>query len=118
MIVVTLYHWDLPLDIEKKYGGWLGEKIPHLFAKYCERCFALFGDRVKMWITLNEPWCSAVMGYCTGDHAPGIDDAPGMFFFFSFSFSFFLFLFFFFSFSLFLFFSSLFRIEYAFSDFQ
>lgn len=76
--VATLYHWDLPLTVEDKLGGWSGDrKIVDLFTTYARDCFKHFGDRVKWWITLNEPWCSAVLGYEIGDHAPGITDSPG-----------------------------------------
>ncbi|CAK9069553.1 unnamed protein product [Durusdinium trenchii] len=68
---VTLYHWDLPEALHAK-GGWLSkEMIVKAFGDYARICFHHFGDRVKYWITLNEPWCSAVLGYNTGDHAPG-----------------------------------------------
>mmetsp|Transcript_24727 Transcript_24727/g.34019 ORF Transcript_24727/g.34019 Transcript_24727/m.34019 type:complete len:597 (+) Transcript_24727:44-1834(+) len=73
---ITLYHWDLPLPLEEE-GGWLSPNISDIFTEYAERVFAYFGDRVKKWITINEPWCVAVMGYCTGDHAPGHDSKPG-----------------------------------------
>lgn len=68
---VTLYHWDLPLALEKRYGGWLSPRIIADFTAYAECCFSRFGDRVKNWITLNEPWCAAILGYGFGPHAPG-----------------------------------------------
>jgi beta-glucosidase/6-phospho-beta-glucosidase/beta-galactosidase len=52
--VVTLYHWDLPQSLEEEYKGWLDSRIVNDFVAYAETCFALYGDRVKMWITLNE----------------------------------------------------------------
>ncbi|KAG6547986.1 hypothetical protein Mapa_010808 [Marchantia paleacea] len=52
---VTLYHWDLPQALIFKYGGWQNEQIIKDFAAYAETCFKLFGDRVKHWITVNEP---------------------------------------------------------------
>ncbi|CAN8070998.1 unnamed protein product [Agarophyton chilense] len=71
--VATLYHWDLPLPIQEKTGGWSGDgQISDLFADYARLCFQEFGDRVKLWITLNEPWCSAVLGHDIGEHAPGL----------------------------------------------
>ncbi|CAK4576247.1 unnamed protein product [Aphanomyces euteiches] len=70
--VVTLYHWDLPLALQTEHDGWLGGKIVvDAFAAYARLCFERFGDRVKNWITLNEPWCSAILGYGSGDMAPG-----------------------------------------------
>mmetsp|Transcript_19540 Transcript_19540/g.53509 ORF Transcript_19540/g.53509 Transcript_19540/m.53509 type:complete len:603 (-) Transcript_19540:11-1819(-) len=70
---VTLYHWDLPSALEADFGGWLGpkERITGAFGDYARTCFARFGDRVRHWITLNEPWCSAMLGYNTGQFAPG-----------------------------------------------
>ncbi|KAF1314628.1 Beta-galactosidase, partial [Globisporangium splendens] len=70
--LVTLYHWDLPLPLLVEYDGWLGGKyIQDAFAAYARVCFQRFGDRVKNWLTLNEPWCSAFLGYGAGVHAPG-----------------------------------------------
>ncbi|KAL8055343.1 hypothetical protein ABFX02_04G049600 [Erythranthe guttata] len=68
---VTLYHWDLPLNLLNSMGGWLNEQIVKYFAIYAETCFSNFGDRVKNWITINEPLQTAVKGYCTGVYAPG-----------------------------------------------
>jgi beta-glucosidase len=70
--IVTLYHWDLPLALATEYDGWLGgKKIQEAFVAYAKVCFERFGDRVKNWLTFNEPWCSAFLGYCIGIHAPG-----------------------------------------------
>ena len=60
---VTLYHWDLPLALQMEYDGWLGEQISDFFEEYAAVCFAKLGDRVKNWITLNEPWVVAILGY-------------------------------------------------------
>lgn len=68
---VTLYHWDLPLHLEKSIGGWLNKQIIEYFAIYSETCFSTFGDRVKNWMTLNEPLQTAVNGYVCGIFAPG-----------------------------------------------
>ncbi|XP_028248013.1 beta-glucosidase 40-like [Glycine soja] len=68
---VTLYHWDLPQALEDKYNGWLSSLIIKDFATYAEICFQKFGDRVKHWITFNEPHTFAMMGYDLGLEAPG-----------------------------------------------
>ncbi|KAE8023153.1 hypothetical protein FH972_008889 [Carpinus fangiana] len=68
---VTLYHWDLPQALEDKYNGWLNPQIINDFATYAETCFQKFGDRVKNWITFNEPHTFAVQGYDVGLQAPG-----------------------------------------------
>ncbi|KAJ8760062.1 hypothetical protein K2173_010918 [Erythroxylum novogranatense] len=68
---VTLFHWDLPLALEDEFGGFLSPYIVEHFRDYAETCFKEFGDRVKHWITLNEPWSYSVMGYATGSLAPG-----------------------------------------------
>jgi len=71
--LVTLYHWDLPLVLHEQ-GGWLNRDIAFAFADYAEVVARRLGDRVDWWITLNEPWCSAYLGYGEGKHAPGIRD--------------------------------------------
>ncbi|CAM9954347.1 unnamed protein product [Sphacelaria rigidula] len=68
---VTLYHWDLPLELETDHGGWQSKITVERFVEYAEVCFQRFGDRVKNWLTFNEPWCTAVLGYGNGEHAPG-----------------------------------------------
>ncbi|WCJ18997.1 beta glucosidase 12 [Euphorbia peplus] len=68
--VVTLFHWDLPQALETKYKGFLSTKIVVDFQAYAELCFEKFGDRVKHWITLNEPLNYAFAGYSLGVYAP------------------------------------------------
>ena len=68
---VTLFHWDLPLALQLENDGWLGDSISDHFAKYADICFEAFGDRVKNWITINEAWVIAMLGYGQGVFAPG-----------------------------------------------
>jgi len=67
---ITLYHWDLPLELEKK-GGWTNRDILFWFGQYVSYCIDVFGDRVKHWIVLNEPMVFTGAGYFLGVHAPG-----------------------------------------------
>ncbi|EXM21330.1 Glycoside hydrolase family 1 [Fusarium oxysporum f. sp. vasinfectum] len=69
---VTLYHWDLPQGLHERYGGWLDvQESQKDFERYARLCYERFGDRVKHWITLNEPWIVSIFGYATGGNAPG-----------------------------------------------
>ncbi|CAN6292177.1 unnamed protein product [Urochloa humidicola] len=67
---INLYHYDLPLALEKKYGGWLSTKMADLFTEYADFCFKTYGDRVKHWFTFNEPRIVALLGYDTGSNPP------------------------------------------------
>ncbi|MDT0377784.1 GH1 family beta-glucosidase [Streptomyces sp. DSM 42041] len=71
--VLTLYHWDLPQELEDA-GGWPARETAYRFADYAALVGEALGDRVEMWTTLNEPWCSAFLGYGSGVHAPGRTD--------------------------------------------
>jgi beta-glucosidase len=70
---LTLYHWDLPQALEDA-GGWSARDTVHAFEEYAHLMSERLGDRVKYWITHNEPWCTAYLGYQTGYFAPGIKD--------------------------------------------
>jgi beta-glucosidase len=66
---VTLYHWDLPQYLEDN-GGWGNRTTCFDFVEYAETCFKALGDRVKSWITFNEPWCISQLGYFRGRTCP------------------------------------------------
>lgn len=71
---VTLYHWDLPQALQDM-GGWANRDVAYYFRDYAAIVADALGDRVRHWITHNEPWVTAVLGYMTGVHAPGIADS-------------------------------------------
>jgi beta-glucosidase len=68
---VTLFHWDLPLDLYHR-GGWLNRDVSHWFAEYASLVVEALGDRVSNWITLNEPQVFIGHGHLDGRHAPGL----------------------------------------------
>ena len=70
---LTLYHWDLPW-VQHDRGGWLSRTTSLAFAEYADVVSRHLGDRVKRWITINEPFCAAYLGYGVGVHAPGLRD--------------------------------------------
>lgn len=70
---LTLYHWDLPQALEER-GGWAERETAYRFADFALTMHDALGDRVAVWTTLNEPWCSAFLGYGNGQHAPGRRD--------------------------------------------
>jgi beta-glucosidase len=72
---VTLYHWDLPQPLQDQ-GGWPARDTAHAFVDYADAVSRALGDRVKHWITHNEPWCISVLGYAEGAHAPGHQSWP------------------------------------------
>ena len=65
--VVTLHHWDLPASLD-----WRDRDTAQRFAEYAQLCFDAYGDRVKWWLTINEPWIVGLLGFLHGLHAPGI----------------------------------------------
>ena len=75
---ITLYHWDLPQALEDK-GGWRSRETVTAFGKYAAAVAEHFGDRVKHFAPINEPWCVAWLGHGLGVHAPGISDRPTAF---------------------------------------
>lgn len=74
MPVINLHHFDLPVELYHKYGGWESKHVVDLFVKFAEKCFALFGDRVKYWTTFNEPMVVVEGEYLYQFHYPKIRD--------------------------------------------
>jgi beta-glucosidase len=72
---VTLYHWDLPQALQDELGGWASRETAKLFAEYVDVVSHHFGDRIRNWITLNEPAVTAFEGHEDGIHAPGLRDS-------------------------------------------
>jgi beta-glucosidase len=70
---VTLYHWDLPQSLEDA-GGWTNRATAERFGEFATVVAAALGDRVGRFFTVNEPFCSAYLGYASGVHAPGRTD--------------------------------------------
>ncbi|MDP9036519.1 MAG: GH1 family beta-glucosidase [Myxococcota bacterium] len=70
----TLFHWDLPQALQDQGGGWANRDTTEAFAEYTDVVTRRLGDRVKHWITQNEPWCSSMVSHQKGIHAPGIRD--------------------------------------------
>ncbi len=68
---ITLFHWDYPYALYKK-GGWLNDESVNWFADYAAKVCELYSDRVKRFITFNEPQCFIGLGYLNGQHAPGL----------------------------------------------
>lgn len=72
---VTLYHWDLPQYLQDE-GGWTNRDTVDAFVAYADVVTRRLGNRVKHWITHNEPWCTAMHGNLDGMHAPGLKSLP------------------------------------------
>ncbi len=73
-IVMNLHHFDLPVELYHKYGGWESKKVVDLFVGFAEKCFELFGDRVKEWVTHNEPMVVVDGEYLYQFHYPKLVD--------------------------------------------
>jgi beta-glucosidase len=71
----TLYHWDLPQTLQDA-GGWPDRATAEAFVEYADVASRALGDRVKHWITHNEPWCVSILSHQIGEHAPGWHDWP------------------------------------------
>ncbi|AKJ27761.1 GH1 family beta-glucosidase [Caldimonas brevitalea] len=71
--MLTLYHWDLPQCLQDQ-GGWQVRQTAHDFVAYAEAVFKALAGRVRLWITMNEPWCIANLSHQMGEHAPGLRD--------------------------------------------
>ncbi len=69
----TLYHWDLPQKLQDQ-GGWVNRASIDAFVRYVDVTVSRLGDRVKQWMTLNEPWCISILSNLIGEHAPGLHD--------------------------------------------
>ncbi|GAA1536768.1 beta-glucosidase [Microbacterium ginsengiterrae] len=67
---LTLYHWDMPQALQEN-GGWTNRDVVERFVEYAGTMHDALGDRVNVWTTLNEPWCSSFLSYTGGEHAPG-----------------------------------------------
>ncbi|XP_061595374.1 klotho-like isoform X1 [Cololabis saira] len=76
--VVTLHHWDLPEALQRGLGGWADPRIVDIFADYADFCFGAFGDDVRYWITIDNPFVVAQHGYGTGVVAPGVRNHPDL----------------------------------------
>uniref|UniRef100_A0A7C8ZNK5 Beta-glucosidase n=1 Tax=Opuntia streptacantha TaxID=393608 RepID=A0A7C8ZNK5_OPUST len=68
---VTMSHFDIPQELQDRYGGWLSPQLKEDFAYYAEVCFKYFGKWVKHWVTFNEPNSIAALGYRYGQYPPG-----------------------------------------------
>src|SRR6267142_5057618 len=70
---LTLYHWDLPQALQE-LGGWANRDTAYRFREFAIAVHAALGDRVSHWTTFNEPLCSSLIAYASGEHAPGLRD--------------------------------------------
>ena len=70
--VISLHHFDLPVELYEKYGGWESKKVVDLFVVFAKKCFELFGDRVTHWVTFNEPMVVVEGEYLYEFHYPNL----------------------------------------------
>ena len=70
---LTLYHWDMPQAVQDR-GGWANRETAYRFAEFARSVHDALGDRVTHWTTFNEPLCSSLIAYASGEHAPGLRD--------------------------------------------
>lgn len=70
ILVLNLHHFDLPIELFQKYGGWESKHVVDLYAKFAKTAFELFGDQVHYWTTFNEPMVIPEAGYLCGFHYP------------------------------------------------
>ncbi|PIP15907.1 MAG: beta-glucosidase, partial [bacterium (Candidatus Ratteibacteria) CG23_combo_of_CG06-09_8_20_14_all_48_7] len=71
---VTLCHYDIPQVLDEKYGGWVNREMTDWFADYAQHMARIYGDRVRHWATINEPWCIADGHYGGTHEPPGLGD--------------------------------------------
>ncbi|UFJ42635.1 glycoside hydrolase family 1 protein [Brevibacillus humidisoli] len=76
--IITIYHWDVPQALMDAYGAWESREIIEDFDRYCVTLYKRFGDRVKLWVTLNEQNIFIGLGYRAGIHPPGVRDVKRM----------------------------------------
>lgn len=72
---ITMYHWDMPQWLYEKNKGWVDRETAYIFLEYAKLIFDTFDEYADSWITFNEPFCSACLGYLVGSHAPGHQNA-------------------------------------------
>lgn len=72
--IVTLYHWDLPQNLQDEYGGWESREVIKDFTEYSKLLFDRFSDRVKYWVSMNEQNVFIMHGYLMASHPPGVKD--------------------------------------------
>ena len=68
---ITIYHWDMPQWVYEKNGGWCSRETAYIYLEYAKLLFDTFDEYADSWVTFNEPFCSTLLGYLAGTHAPG-----------------------------------------------